>query len=142
MAQTIVDMFYILGGYTTESDKQPHISMTDVTATYVPLGEGRFNAMCQGAKTASVSTSSWSTGDIYDDRIIAELSLYYADSSYDVLHIDPDTYQVENRHYAIAEKMVLDRYGLYDRKYGRVILPAYADDMHPYSNIGIATLSY
>lgn len=142
MTQTIQDMFYKLGGYTTESDKEPYISITDATGTYIPLGAARFNAMCQNAKTASVNTSSSTTGDVFDDRVIAELALYYADSSYDVLHIDPDTYQVENRHYTIAEKMVLDKYGVYDRKYGRVILPAYVDGTHAYSDLGVASLSY
>jgi hypothetical protein len=98
--------------------------------------------MCSGAATATVGTASWTTGDILNDRIVAELALYFADSSYDVLHIDPDTYQVENRHYKIAETLIMTRYGVRDRKTGDVMLPAYADDSQANASFSIASLSY
>jgi hypothetical protein len=141
-AQSIVQMFYQLGGYSSESDMKPYIATSTVQDTYIPLGEGQFNSMCQTVKTASVGTSSWSTGDLLDDRIVAELALYFADSSYDTLHIDPDTYQTENRHYKIAEELILVRYGVRDKKTGDIILPGYANDIRAYAGIGISSLSY
>jgi len=140
MAQSISTMFYNLGGYVTESDKNPYVSVADVTGTYVPMATTRFNSLCYGAATMSVVSDS--CGDVYNDRIIAELSLFFADSSYDTLHVDPDTYQVENRHYTVASKMILDRYGIRDRKTGEIYFPCFSDDNRPYSDIGISTLSY
>lgn len=141
MAQSIVDMFYALGGYSTNSyETEGYVSSDLITGTYIPLAVKYFNGVCEGVKTVSIGTSS-SSGDIFDDRILAELSLWFADSSYDTIHVDPDTYQTENRHYTIAESLILKVYGQKDAK-GDVVYPVYADDTQAYADMDVATLSY
>ena len=145
MADNILQMFYSLGGYKSVSDQNvelAYVTPAQATGTFIPLGESQMNSMCSGAATVSVDTSSSSTGDVLNDRIVAELALYFCDSSYDVLHIDPDTYQVENRHYKIAESLIMTRYGVRDRKTGDLMLPTYADDSQALASFSIASLSY
>jgi hypothetical protein len=145
MAQTVVDMFYKLGGYTTDSSSPAHISAADITGTYVPLAVSYFNSLCENARTVSInwtgSVSASSSGNLLDDRIVAELSLYFADSAYDTLHVDPDDAERENRHLTIATALILNTYGIYDRKYGKLLFPNTQDDNSALASMGVANLT-
>lgn len=105
-------MFYEHGGYTSDSaysGQDNYISVNDVTGTYILQAVSRMNSLC--LTSVSVDTSS-TTGDPMDDVIIAELALSIADSEYDQLHVDPETYAVENKHWTVAERYMLDMYGV------------------------------
>lgn len=144
MAQTVVDMFYKLGGYQTDSSSPAHISAADITGTYVPLAVSYFNTLCVGAHTISIDwtgSSGSSSGNLLDDRIVAELSLYFADSAYDTLHVDPDDAERENRHLTLANTLILNTYGIYDRKYGKLLFPNTQDDNSALASMGVANLT-
>lgn len=143
MAQTIVEMFYSLGGYDSSDVEAPnYISLADVNDTYVPIAVKYFNNLCVGAHTVSVSTAS-TTGDLFDDRIVAEVSCYLADADYDNLHADADgVWERENRHKKTADDLILMGYGVRDRRSEKVVFPVYADDSRAASYMGVATSSY
>lgn len=143
MSKNILDMFYEHGGYTSASgyeSQSNYISAEDVTGTYVPQATSRMNSLCLTA--VSVNTSS-STGDPMDDVILAELALSIADSEYDKLHVDPETFQVENKHWLSAKQYMLDMYGIPID--GKLKLPREVSGgsgaASVYSGIDVATLS-
>lgn len=123
----IVEMFYRQGGYISDSsfEGQPgYIAIYLVTGTYIPMALERLNSLC--FLNRSIDYTSFSSGNSLDDLIITELALSIADSEYDKLHIDPDTGQVENRHWMTAYRYMLDAYGVTVREgFGRLrtVLP-------------------
>ena len=122
MSRTIVEMFYSHGGYESDSayaDQDNYISLDHCTGTYMPQAVLRLNSLCE--TTVSVNYTSLSTGDLMNDVIVAELALSIADSEYDKLHVDPLTFQVENKHWLAAKTYMLDMYGV-SRK-GDLYLP-------------------
>lgn len=144
MTRTITTMFYDHGGYVSDSgmeEQDNYISLDDVTSTYVPQAVLRLNSLCNA--TVSVDYTSLSSGNIMDDVIIAELALSIADSEYDKLHVDPETFEVENKHWQTAYRYMLDMYGLVVD--GKSKLPREALSTSPtdlaYGDLGIATMS-
>ena len=136
---SITSTFYALGGYNSSSSGFPdYVSVDTVTATYVPYGVNYFNKLCEGTHTASVSytgtTSSGSTGDPYDDRIVVEMALSYADSIYTANSLKGVSSAM---HKAIAEEMILKMYGVNDR-YGRLVFPIHSDDRVASTFIGVS----
>lgn len=122
MTKNILELFYDHGGYESDSAysaQDNYISADDVTGTYVPTAITRFNSMCQ--LTRSYDTGSISVGNIMDDVIVAELALSIADSEYDKLHVDPETYEIENKHMMVAMQYMKDVYGIPYK--GTIVLP-------------------
>lgn len=146
MARTIVDMFYAGGGYTQDDSADPaYVDVAVVKDTYIQQAVSYFNALCQTVKTVSVvytGSGASSSGDVLDDRILSELSLFFADGDYDNYHIDPDTGEFENRHWKTANDLFLNRYGIKDRRSGVVVYPSLADDIRPYDDMNVASCSY
>lgn len=140
MSLTIVELFYQNGAYVSESgyaSQSNYISLDHVTGTYVSQSLQMFNSLCD--KTSSVSTASWSTGNIVDDLIIAELALSIADSEYDKLHVDPETGAIENKHEFVARKYMTNMYGVMVD--GEMVLPREAGSNKPYYDLKISTAS-
>jgi len=121
-------MFYDHGGYVSESNYigQPnYISPDDCTGTYVPQAVLRLNSLC--ATTVSVDYTSMLTTNMMDDVILAELALSIADSEYDKLHVDPETYAIENKHWMTAYGYMVNMYGI--SLNGKMKLPREVDGM-------------
>jgi hypothetical protein len=143
MSKNILDMFFEHGGYTSQSgyeSQSDYISEDSVTSTYVPQAISRMNSLC--LISVSVDTLS-TTGDPMDDVIIAELALSIADSEYDKVHVDPETYQVENKHWLVAKRYMLDMYGIPidgELKFPREVSGG-SGATSVYSGIDVATLS-
>lgn len=113
MTKNISELFYDRGGYTSASEfsgQDNYISVDDCTGTYVPMGLQMINSLCD-ITTSVTYGSTMSTGDNMDNLIISELSLYIADSSYDKIHIDPESGEMENRHWDLALSFMIAMYG-------------------------------
>jgi len=142
MTRDIALMFYEHGGYVSDSansDQPNYIAYDDVTSTYVPQALLRLNSICGLSRTISYETNSISSGNLMDDVTIAELALSIADSEYDKLHIDPETGAIENKHYTVAEKYMLNMYGVSYK--GDVVLPNQVEANKAYYDMRISTLS-
>jgi len=141
MSKNIAEIFYEHGGYSSDSafyGQDNYISLDESTGTYIPQGVLRLNALCN--ITASVDYTSLSSGNLMDDLIISELALSIADSSYDTVHIDPETGQLENKHWEIAYRYMLDMYGV--NQDGEMVLPIVVGESRACENFEIATLSF
>jgi len=111
----IVEIFYRNGGYESDSiyvSQSDYISFLDVTSTYIPQANLRLNALCDITASVDYTSGSVSSGNLMDDLIIAELALSIADSEYDKVHVDPDTGEIENKHWLAAYRYMLDMYGV------------------------------
>lgn len=125
MAFDIVDMFYKTSGYTSDSayaDSDNYVPVSDVTGSYIPIAEIFFEKVIDKAITISSNT----TGDIFDDKIIAELAALTADFQMQNLMINPDTGEPENRHWQIANLYMLQGYGIMTKD-GTTILPGHSE---------------
>ena len=92
--QTITQMFYNLGGYESDSTKSQYpdyISVDDAQNTYISFAVNEVNKLCFTEHTVSYDPVADTTGDVYDDRIIAHRALSFADMEYDKVRVDPDT---------------------------------------------------
>jgi len=145
MTRDIALMFYDHGGYesnSTYSEQDNYISYDDLTSTYIPQALMRMNSLCSTSVTVSYSAGTVSSGGVMDDVILAELALSIADSEYDKLHIDPESYQIENKHWMTAHKYMLDMYGISMK--GELLLPKEAilgEAYTPYGPLDVATMS-
>jgi hypothetical protein len=121
----IPSMFYSNGGYSSDSslvESSNYISPDDCTSTYIPQALIMFNAMCDLQRTVDYTGSNVTSSNTMDDLIITELSLAFADSTFDKVHVDPETGERENRHWDLAMKYMLGRYGISkERTDGRMI---------------------
>ena len=115
MVKDIPSMFYSNGGYsydTTFESSSNYISRDDCTSTYIPQAVIIFNALCNLSRTVDYTSTYVTSSDTMDDLIITELSLAFADSTFDKVHVDPETGERENRHWDLAMKYMLARYGV------------------------------
>ena len=120
MAQTIVEMFYDTTGYSSSD-----ISTASVTGTYIPFGEETLENLAQVTiSIAWTGSGASSSGNIYDDKIIAEFAGYFADNKRDTVRINPETDEPENRHWEEAMKLLLAKYGILGAT-GEVVPPLY-----------------
>jgi len=133
----IIALFYRLGGYQTQSEGFPdYLSVSTVSSTYLPYALSYVNKLLDGTTVFSVSysESDCSTGDPYDDRILTELALSYADSAYTA---NPGKNASGIMHKALGEEQLLKMYGINDR-YGRLVFPVHVDDRQASSFIGVS----
>ncbi|MEI6795411.1 MAG: hypothetical protein WCK39_00955 [Methanomassiliicoccales archaeon] len=137
-----ISLFYQMGGYESSSDyegRPTYIALESATGLYLPYGVSLFNRLCTGS--IQVALTNGSTGDLINDRIVAELGLSFADAEYDKLHVDPDTGRQVNRHKESAYDLMLSLYGKKD-KFGRLTFPVYIDYYQPYGDLGVADVTY
>jgi hypothetical protein len=138
----ITELFYDLGGYDSSSANvrhTAHIAVSKVTGTYIPFAVEQFNIYCKEVRTLSVADDT--TGQPYDDRIIAHLALAYADTEYDHLSGDPDAGAGTGRHQSAANTLILNAYGVRDR-YGRMVFPCHADEYRACGTMAVPDSSY
>ncbi len=124
MPFSIVDMFYKTSGYTSESafsGSDDYIPLLDVTGSYIPIAELFFEKL----SATLVTISGDSSGNILDDKIIAELAALGADFQLQNALIDPETGEPENRHWDIAQLYILQSYGIMLDN-GQIVMPGHA----------------
>jgi len=133
MALTIVDRFYSTSGYSTDSDASDYISADAITSTFAPSGELLLESLCEVTISVVWTGSAGSTsGDLIDDWIISEFAAYNADLHFDRVHTNPETGEMENRHWETAIRLCEAKYGIMVD--GEVILPAYLDEYKAYGH--------
>lgn len=137
---SITQTFYSGSGYVqTDNGTGAYIPVDRVNYVYIPSAEQWVNRMGATTLSITVSAASNSTADSpLIDRLVAEYSMFLADSEYDTVRRDPETGQPENRHYDTAFTMLLDLYGIWDEKYGKVFPPGYKTSNEPYNTLTIA----
>ena len=144
MVKNIPQIFYDNGGYKSDSDyseSDVYISYDECTSTFVPQAVIMFNALCSIERTVEY-TGSVTSSDSMDDLIIAELSLAFADSSYDTVHIDPETGIRENRHWQLAMMYMLGRYGIPAKgEFGKNVQILPGQSSGAYGSLAISTMS-
>jgi hypothetical protein len=137
MASSITEQFYRIGGYNSDlaKSKQPgYIAESAVTGDHIPMALETVNRLLEGCKILALTDDT--TGNVFDDRIIALTALSFAEEEYDRLH-NVGSGSSSAAHRSSANDLILAAYGVRDR-YGRLVFPVHADDMQACSE-GIKT---
>ena len=131
---SIVDLFYSASGARTDSSNPRFVPVADVTSTYVPFGTDRLNDLALVTRSVPwTGSGASSSGNVTDDKIIAEFAAYLFDSHLDVVHVDPDTGQPLNKHWDQALTLINSKYGVMVNN--RVVAPLHARSMKATSKI-------
>lgn len=120
--KTINEMIRDITSYISPSNP---ISDADIGDTYIPLAVKELVERIANKKTIDIGTDTLnaSTGDIYDDRILAYLAADYMDKAFDTVRINPFTNEEINRNRQAAEELIKNRYSV-NIGYGRTMLPS------------------
>lgn len=131
MALTIVDWFYSTSGYTTDSSSTDFVPVDTVTGTYAPRGEDLIESICSISITIPWTGTNGSTsGNLVDDWIVSEFAAFSADLDFNKMYIDPESGEMENRHWDTAMKLCRAKYGLLID--GELVLPGQLDAQKAY----------
>lgn len=122
-------MFYKIGGYEDVDDEDPsYVSNDRVINVFMPIATQLLQSFLGDTKTITVAEvvdgqkTDYSSGDLYDDRIIALFAVSLADQEYDKIHVDPETGNRRNFNYETGYQLMINRYGVVNKK-GAVIPP-------------------
>ena|SRR3990167_148549 len=136
MALTAVDLFYSGSGASSASGNPKFVALDSVTSTFVPLGVQALNNLAQVTKSVAwTGSGASSSGDVYDDKIIAEFACYFADTHYDTVNIDPETGKPMNRHWETALQLLNAKYGVVGTN-GQIVPPLWILDEKAYGTPG------
>lgn len=140
MAQmTVVDMFLQTSGYQiTQSQANDYVTLDYITATYVPTSLVLFNEVTTASHTVLwTGSNASSSGNILDDRIIAEMASWFADLEFNNFEVNPETGERFNRHMHTFTELLKLRYGVRMHN-GTLYLPKDAKTMKAASQ-GVAS---
>ena len=139
----IVDMFYSIGAYEDEEDMDPsYVNPTTLTDVYIPIAVQMLQSLLGNTKNIVVTENGddLSSGDLFDDRIIALFAVSLADQDYDKIHIDPETGDKRNYQYDQAYQLFLMRYGV--KIDGEVVPPSQAQSEYAATSILKVEMDY
>lgn len=128
MSLSLVDMVYSSSGYErADTTSEYFVPTSSITGTYVPQGE----QILEGLASISIDiiwtgTEGSTSGNLLDDRIIAEFACYVADNDFQNIHVNPETGEPENRHWATAMQLAKAKYGILVG--GEIMLPGQVGD--------------
>jgi len=126
---SILDWFVKVSGYRTDSSQGAiEFTVADLTDSILPSGYKLFEQLTLKTVSGINYTVSTGSGNTNDDIIIAHLSSYLADNIYNKVRIDPELGNIENRHWAVAERMIKSIYGVFDEDVGEFVFPGQIDE--------------
>lgn len=132
---TITSKFYAAGGYDSLPGKPRYVSVEDAHSI-IRGALTLFNRLTAQEMSVIIDDGELTTSDFLVNQIVAELACYLKDLDYAGQPFNVETQEEENRHWRIANDLILSLYGTRNRK-GDVVLPIHADDGRACMTLGV-----